>query len=371
MALGRGTTLAINLQCWALIALLPACDHSTFKSPKADVVASSEVKNSEVTEVPEPNPILEESSNVPSNITGAYLSSNIGQEIDGSLSVTTTLMSETARLPYDLEPGVELRWAWNVSQEPSNVIQSGSQVTVFFTDASNSTYQNLLNMELIAIKTDIDGLETSLSGYVRDTMKGLDFSNGRFSLAPTDFDVTISTSFNPPSGGSLLVARSLPGQIPFLPKNGDSYTDAIDGIIFLGLSNSIFDDSVNSETIYSYQFWGVSAELRYELLGEWKTFPGSTVGESFDGYDFSNASLIDVDWEGSRFTGGSFEGADMRNNTLRRARYEAVSFQGTDLRNSDLTDAELINCNLDGANLTGATWTDGRICGPGSIGDCL
>jgi hypothetical protein len=103
-------------------------------------------------------------------------------------------------------------------------------------------------------------------------------------------------------------------------------------------------------------------------------------GAALAGAHLRNARLVKTRLDDAQMPGASLEyaqagGASLRNVDLSGARLTAADLTGADLSAADLNAANLHYAVLEGALLNGtrmdgATWTDGRICAPGSIGEC-
>ncbi len=119
-----------------------------------------------------------------------------------------------------------------------------------------------------------------------------------------------------------------------------------------------------------FEAWLVEASLRRAKL-----YGAELSGAKLQGADLTWAYLM---W-------AELPQADLRQADLRRAELGSANLAGADLTDADLRDvdlagADLHDADLTGANLTGtdlrwarlegARWVDGRICGPGSFGEC-
>jgi uncharacterized protein YjbI with pentapeptide repeats len=76
--------------------------------------------------------------------------------------------------------------------------------------------------------------------------------------------------------------------------------------------------------------------------------------------NLSRADLRSADLRGARLLGASLRNADLTGARLDRA----------DLAYADLRGALLLSAGLEQARLDSAIWIDGRVCGPGSLGEC-
>lgn len=97
---------------------------------------------------------------------------------------------------------------------------------------------------------------------------------------------------------------------------------------------------------------------------------------NLQGANLSYAILQLANLQDSNLMLGNLEGAhlhaaNLRNSNLMLANLQRVNLVDADLRGANLRGANLGRAILIQANLENATWVDGRICGPGSIGECL
>ncbi len=103
------------------------------------------------------------------------------------------------------------------------------------------------------------------------------------------------------------------------------------------------------------------------------------------------AQMRNMNLAGARMTSANLIGADLaytqlnltdlRRADISNARMTGASLRGADLRGTRLAGADLSYANLSDARLEGAVlnetrfdstiWTDGRLCQPGSVGQCL
>jgi len=83
------------------------------------------------------------------------------------------------------------------------------------------------------------------------------------------------------------------------------------------------------------------------------------------------ANLQDSNLMLSNLEGAHLHAANLRNSNLMLANLQRVNLVDADLRGANLRGANLGRAILIQANLEDAIWVDGRICGPGSIGECL
>ncbi len=89
-----------------------------------------------------------------------------------------------------------------------------------------------------------------------------------------------------------------------------------------------------------------------------------------------NANLANTDLMYADLSRSDLSYANLANSKLKGADLRQADLSNSDLRQADLTFADLRGARLGGADLQGvmlsqAIWLDGRMCAPGSIGDCL
>jgi hypothetical protein len=104
------------------------------------------------------------------------------------------------------------------------------------------------------------------------------------------------------------------------------------------------------------------------------------------GANLSGAALADTRLNSAQLTGANLSyaklpDADLSFANLAGAKLVSADLKGTDLSHAELRDADLQYADLRGANLLDAslqaaaldhaTWIDGRVCKPGSVGQCL
>lgn len=109
-------------------------------------------------------------------------------------------------------------------------------------------------------------------------------------------------------------------------------------------------------------------------------------GVNLIGAHMKNMNLSRADLSGSQLVNADLSFtvlsvADLHDADLRAARLVGAGLRGADLTGADLSQANLSYADLRGARLEGATleeadlgnavWTDGRVCSPGSVGDCV
>ncbi len=87
--------------------------------------------------------------------------------------------------------------------------------------------------------------------------------------------------------------------------------------------------------------------------------------------NLSGADLSYADMGRADLSWAILRGADLSYADMSGADLSWADMSGADLSWADMSGANLRGAALKGANLEGASWTDGRVCGPGSIGECL
>lgn len=108
-------------------------------------------------------------------------------------------------------------------------------------------------------------------------------------------------------------------------------------------------------------------------------------GAVLTGANLQNSILSRSDLSGANLERATLDYANLEGAVLRAARLRGASVKGAvlrdaDLASADLRDTDLTYVNLQGAVLAGvllagaqlekAIWLDGRLCGPGSVGEC-
>lgn len=108
-------------------------------------------------------------------------------------------------------------------------------------------------------------------------------------------------------------------------------------------------------------------------------------GSQLGGADIAYTNLVGANLTGTEMTQAALVGANLRNADLSQAKLDGANlayavFQGANLTAADLTGADMSNADLKGAMITlarlneakldNAIWTDGKVCGPGSVGEC-
>lgn len=99
-----------------------------------------------------------------------------------------------------------------------------------------------------------------------------------------------------------------------------------------------------------------------------------------------NANLIKADLQAAKLVSSNFSYTDLSGSNLKKVQLDKAILKGANLRSAnlrssslkqaDLSYADLRDADLQGADLTlvvldKAIWIDGRLCRPGSIGQCL
>ncbi len=103
-------------------------------------------------------------------------------------------------------------------------------------------------------------------------------------------------------------------------------------------------------------------------------------GLALAGLKARNARMAKARLDNTQLTGADLAYAVLAGASLRGAELKGASLMGADLTGADLTDASLEyavlkdgrlpGVRLDRARLDKATWVDGRVCAPGSLGEC-
>ncbi len=112
----------------------------------------------------------------------------------------------------------------------------------------------------------------------------------------------------------------------------------------------------------------------------------SVTRKDLSGARITNAKLRQANLFGSKLTGADLaytdlvkanlsyadlNGANLKGTNLTGADLAYANLSGADLSFADLSQAVLGGAVLNGAQLSSAVWLDGRICVPGSVGQCL
>ena len=103
------------------------------------------------------------------------------------------------------------------------------------------------------------------------------------------------------------------------------------------------------------------AKLRNSLLSN-----ANLMNSQLNNADFAYASLRHANLSYSNLRGAILFGSNLGEADLSNA-----DLTGADLAYADLSNARLGGTELSGARLDNAIWIDGRVCGPGSTGECL
>lgn len=113
-------------------------------------------------------------------------------------------------------------------------------------------------------------------------------------------------------------------------------------------------------------------------------------GKDLHDASFLSARLDEADLEGANLSSAMLQVTNLYKANLKKANLafshmHAVNLVGANLEGANLDGVSLLDANLEGANLkgasihrvtwtaanlSGATWVDGRVCKPGSIGEC-
>jgi uncharacterized protein YjbI with pentapeptide repeats len=99
-----------------------------------------------------------------------------------------------------------------------------------------------------------------------------------------------------------------------------------------------------------------------------------------DEADLSRANLSGSHLQLTNFSKANLQGADLSYSHMHGVNLVGANLEGANLEGVNFLDANLTGANLKGANvkkvlwtateLSGATWVDGRVCAPGSKGEC-
>jgi len=94
-------------------------------------------------------------------------------------------------------------------------------------------------------------------------------------------------------------------------------------------------------------------------------------GTRFNSAVLRNANLSYANLAGADLSYANLIGVKLFGANLQQANLSYAELQDADLRQADLRGATLEAVALAGVKLDNAVWSDGRICAPGSIGQCL
>lgn len=94
-------------------------------------------------------------------------------------------------------------------------------------------------------------------------------------------------------------------------------------------------------------------------------------GTQLNKADLSNSNLSYANLTGADLTGANLRRTALVGATLYQANLKFAQLNGADLRFGDLRNASIEGVSFAGALLDNAIWTDGKICGAGSVGECL
>ena len=91
---------------------------------------------------------------------------------------------------------------------------------------------------------------------------------------------------------------------------------------------------------------------------------------NLSGRNLSGLNLVGVDLSRCNLKGVDLNHADLERADLGESNLERADLSGANLKMANLRLSGLTGVNLDKADLSGAIWMDGRVCAPGSIGQC-
>ena len=91
---------------------------------------------------------------------------------------------------------------------------------------------------------------------------------------------------------------------------------------------------------------------------------------NLSGRNLSGLKLIGVDLGRCNLKGVDLSHADLERADLGESNLERADLSGANLKMANRRLSGMIGVNLDKADLSGAIWMDGRVCAPGSIGQC-
>ncbi|MBI2236053.1 MAG: pentapeptide repeat-containing protein [Magnetospirillum sp.] len=135
-----------------------------------------------------------------------------------------------------------------------------------------------------------------------------------------------------------------------------------------------------------------SCKLEAEANCNWGDLKGAKArGLDLRDSAYLAAILDEGDFEGVNFEqshmqltsmiGGNFKNANFKGSHMHAIKAQGANFENANFDDCNLTSANLVGANLKGAKfggrvlwlnakLDGATWVDGRVCQPGSKGEC-
>ena len=88
------------------------------------------------------------------------------------------------------------------------------------------------------------------------------------------------------------------------------------------------------------------------------------------GCDLSNANLSNMVLTGANLKGANLTGANLAYANLSNANLRKANLTNANMVYTNLTGTHMSRVNPTNTNFTGATWIDGKMCMPGSIGQC-
>ncbi len=114
----------------------------------------------------------------------------------------------------------------------------------------------------------------------------------------------------------------------------------------------------------------MGADLRgSQFTGADLAYANLSLGNLTD-VDLQRATLVGTNLRKGSLNGANLSGANMAYVILQNANLSNARFVDADLSNADLRGAILENTDFSGADLSQARWLDGRVCKPGSRGEC-
>lgn len=91
---------------------------------------------------------------------------------------------------------------------------------------------------------------------------------------------------------------------------------------------------------------------------------------NLSGRNLSGLKLVGVDLSRCNLKGADLRNADLERADLGESNLERAELAGANLKMANLRLTGMTGTNLDRAILDGAVWKDGRVCSPGSVGQC-
>lgn len=113
------------------------------------------------------------------------------------------------------------------------------------------------------------------------------------------------------------------------------------------------------------------ADLHDSSMGQMRLDKANLQGANLSGSIMQLANLKEANLMMSNLEGAHLHAANLQKANMMLANLKKANFLDADLSGANLRGANLQGAILIQAKLAGATWTDGRICAPGSVGECL